>query len=182
MLSVLFIFIMTGCVSLRSAAQGLPHKDSEYKIEEVKTPLGLTNSFWVNISFEGENYLREKEKKSAEAELRRPDYSDIPAAGILTIQINAVSYRLARPENCAYIIRTEKGEELARRSGNAELTVLAAISDTERWFTYDTIVFDAPIDFPLQIRIVNRELPAEYWEYQIKRRADDQESADQEKS
>jgi hypothetical protein len=159
--------IVSSCVSIRSAAQGLPHRDAHFKIESAEKPKSISPSFWVHVSFEGREYLVAQEKKRAEVEIREPDLEALPATGIIHIQINGLRYPLAKGENCVYIVRDSSGAVIVREQGTTHTVINAGSSQSDRWYSYDSLLLDTPLSFPLRVRVVSTIVPEEFWEFTI---------------
>jgi hypothetical protein len=142
------IFGLFGCVSINQA-------DKNYALS-YKPALGSART---SVSFEGAEYLKAREDQKAEKELRKPDYSGIPAVGIIHIRINDGFLEGANPKNSTYILMDNTGREIYRSRGKDKIPDYEVSSfggnASTLWSSYDSFtVDDSAVEFPLTLRVV----------------------------
>lgn len=159
--------ILTSCMSIGAALSGIPQRDPGYKIETLHISPKLVPPCWSYVSFEGSASMRAKEEKKATAELRQPDYSSIPAGGLIMIQVNAHTIGLADGEDYTFIVLDATGAEVIREHGDDRTPDYSISGDQTTWYGFHAVGLYREVAFPLRVRIVNSIYPDDYYEYSI---------------
>jgi hypothetical protein len=154
LVAVLIVVVgIFSCASLN--LYSIQQADESYTLS-YKPALGGART---SITFNGVQYLKAKENKSAEKELRNPDYQGIPTVGLIIICLNDGSIEGANPKNSLFILHDRTGKEIHRANGSDEIPDYDVSSYNGNvstlWTAYDSIALDdTSIVFPLTLRVI----------------------------
>ncbi|MDR2660828.1 MAG: hypothetical protein LBC17_02130 [Lactobacillaceae bacterium] len=154
-MAVIALAIFTSCASLVANSTGMTQEDSAYRIIP-KTP-GENRALAI---FYGPEYLKEKENKRAEIEMREPNYEMIPEYGYISIKIQGWTAETANPEYWLFIVQDGNQNEIYRDYGlpsipNGHIGYLGNAHYTSTWSNFHNILLmDEPI-YPLYLRVIS---------------------------
>lgn len=157
---IMMIFGLVGFVAgtlLLVSCLTVPQTDKGYKI----TYSSSMGSVRTSVAFSGYEELKVSEDKRAKAELRSPNYSHIPAVGLILISLVSGDIDDANPKNSLYILRDATGRELYRGNGanvvpEYDVSVYSGKASTT-WSAMDSLaVDDTSVVFPLTLRVARQ--------------------------
>ena len=139
---LLGILILTSCTTVR-----VKQDDKDFTV--THDPPVRTR---VHAEFEGRAYLIKNEDARAVRDSRAPDYSRIPAVGVIVLTFRGESTESANPSNTVYILRDNTGKELYHGFGRDIEPTHRVAQGSITWYTTDRLyVTDESAEFPLTL-------------------------------
>jgi hypothetical protein len=148
------IVAFTSCAGLMAHSTGMTQEDPAYRIVPKNA---MENRAVATIV--GTEYLKERENKKAEAEMREPNYKGIPDFGYITIKITAWTADMANPKDWLFIINDANQSEIHRSNGIGSVPK-GKINDVgghynSSWSNYNIILLKNEPVYPLYLRVVS---------------------------
>jgi hypothetical protein len=131
-----------------------PARQSSYGVSGNPGPF---SSFEHKAEYQEYEYLVARENAAANAQMRSPNYSNIPGGGYIMVTLKGVTLELAKPENHLFILRDKHDVEIKRERGRPSVpnfTLLSASSLTE-WWDVAAIFLAEPIYDTTHLYVVN---------------------------
>jgi hypothetical protein len=142
------------CASIMASVTGMSQEDKAYKI--VPQNIGENRAVARFYSFE---FLKAKEDKRAEIEMREPNYNRIPKSGYISIRIQGATSSASNPKYWLFIVQDKNKNEIHRGHGPDSRPLLNVYNDTKNYYTsyinYHRISVPNDTEFPLYLRVVN---------------------------
>jgi hypothetical protein len=135
------LVMIIACFSVVSCAS----VDPGYKIVQ---DLFETN---VVAAYESYEFLKAKEEKKAEAEMREPKYDYIPKFGCITIDIRERNPELANPKNWLFVVKDGNKKTIYVRNGTGSARI--PLTSSQMWTSFHIISFSKEIVFPLYLTV-----------------------------
>jgi hypothetical protein len=153
---ILMSFLICSCASMVATASGFKQEDSAYRIVP-KTP-GENRAIAVYYSPE---FLRAKEEKRAEIEMREPNYNLIRQFGYISIRITGWTAGTANPKDWLFIVQDKNKQEIYREHGlnsipSGSINDLGSYYNTT-WHNLHIIYLKSDVEFPLYLRVITFE-------------------------
>jgi hypothetical protein len=146
-------FSVVSCASIMAHAVGMEQEDTNYKI--IPQNIGENRAVAV---FYGVEFLKQREDKRAETEMREPKYIGIPEFGYIQIRIQGWTTGSANPKDWLFIVQDKNKNEIYRDYGsdsrpNGRLNNMGNYYTTTFWSLHNIYLKDN-YDFPLYLRVV----------------------------
>jgi hypothetical protein len=153
---ILMSFLICSCASMVAIASGFKQEDSAYRIVP-KTP-GENRAQAIYYSPE---FLRAKEEKKAETEMREPNYNRVSQFGYISVRIMGWTADTANPKNWLFIVQDKNKQEIYRERGSnsiprGNINDLGSYYNTT-WTNFHIINLKSAVEFPLFLRVINFE-------------------------
>jgi hypothetical protein len=151
---VALAILCCSCAGIIAATLGMSQEDSAYRIKPKN--VGENRAVAVFYSY---NYLKEKEDKNAEIEMRESDYRFIPKNGYISIRIQGWTASSANTKNWLFILQDSNKNEIYRDYGEdsrprGQINDLGSSYNTT-WSNLHTIYLKDDYIFPLYLRVID---------------------------
>jgi hypothetical protein len=143
------------CASMMAHAVGMTQEDLNYRI--VPKNAGENRAVAV---FYGPEYLKAKEDKKAEIEMRESNYESIPNFGYILIKITGWTADSANSKDWLFIINDANQNEIYRNYGigsvpKGKINYIGYYNSS--WSNYNVILLENEPVYPLYLRIVTSD-------------------------
>jgi hypothetical protein len=147
------VLFFNSCASIIANTVGMKQEDKAYIIRPEN--LGENRAVAVFYSYD---FLKEKEDKRAETNMREPNYKHIPEFGYISIRIQGWSAGTANTKDWLFIVQDKNKNEIYRSYGlnsrpRASANNLGTHYNTTYWNLHN-IYLTSNFEFPLYLRVV----------------------------